>query len=162
MTDWNALESPLDPVPLFLVEAPGKPGTDPRLWPEAERQAAFISYLRRTSPKIIARAIRNEGKRGMYERRQMKRTGLLAGTFDTLILWDMADATSDDCPRSVAMIEFKGFDKNGRPGKLSPQQIEFGNDLHKRGHAAACFYTASAAIDWLASLGAPIRGRIVA
>lgn len=154
------LESPLIEEPLFFVEPPPSPGPDPRLWPEEERQAAFIAYLRKTSPKIIARAIRNEGKRGLREQRSMRRTGLLAGTFDTLIFWDFRDATNENCPRSVASIEFKGFTAKGRPGRLSQAQIDYGNGLHRRGHAVACCYTATAALDFLRELGAPVRGRV--
>lgn len=157
-TTFADLESPLDPVPLFFVEPVPAPGPDPRLWPEEERQAAFIAHIVKTHSPVNACAIRNEGKRGYKEQRSMKRTGLKSGAFDTLIFWDVADATGD-CPASVAMCEFKGFDKNGRPGKLSPSQIDYGNDLHRRGHKVGCFYTARAALSWLAGLGAPIRGR---
>ena len=146
----------------FFCEPAPSPGPDPKLWPEEERQAAFIAYLLKTSSKVTARAIRNEGKRGFKEQRSMKRTGLLAGTFDTVIFWDYRDATSDDCPRSVASIEFKGFDAKGRPGKLSQPQIEYGNDLFRKGHAVGCFYTAAAALDFLRRLGAPVRGRVTA
>lgn len=157
----DALESPLVEDPLFFVEAPGEPGPDPKLWPEEERQAAFIAHIKKTHSPVNACAIRNEGKRGLKEQRQMKRTGLKSGAFDTLIFWDVKHA-SPDCPATVAMCEFKGFDARGRPGTLSANQIEYGNDLTRRGHKVACFYTAKAALEWLAGLGAPIRGRIAA
>lgn len=146
-------------APLFFVEPIPAPGPDPRLWPEEERQAAFVTYMSRTSPQITVRAVRNEGKRGLREQRQMKRTGLRAGTFDTFICWDVADA-SPDCPQTLVWIEFKGFDAKGRPGKLSQDQIDFGNDMTRKGFKVACFYTAKAALNWLASLGAPIKGKI--
>lgn len=154
------LESSLEPDPEFYVEPIPAPGPDPKMWPEIQRQAAFIAYLRKTSPKIIARAIPNEGKRGFKEQHRIRKSGVVAGTFDTLIVWDTADSTIPDCALSMAMCEFKGFDARGRAGKLSVQQIEFGNSLHQRGHAVACFYTATAALNWLASLGAPIKGKI--
>lgn len=161
LADLDALESPLVEDPLFFVETPGKPGPDPKLWPEEERQAAFVTYLARTSPKITVRAVRNEGKRGFEEQRQMKRTGLKPGTFDTFICWDIADAT-EDCPATLAWIEWKGFSVRGRPGKLSPEQIAFGNDMTRKGFKAACFYTVKPALEWLRSLGAPVQGRIAA
>lgn len=160
LAHFEAFRDVLDEAPLFLVEPTPKPGPDPRLWPELERQAAFIAYLRKTSPKITARAIPNEGKRGFKAQRAIKRGGVVAGTFDTLIFWDPDDATTADCPRSVAMIEFKGFTAAGRPGVLSQDQIDFGNDLHRKGHAVACCFTAAAALDFLRSLGAPIMGRM--
>lgn len=153
---WAALERD-DTRPLFPVEEPGKPGLDPRLWPELERQRAFIGFLRKTQPKIKAFAIPNAGKRGFKAQAQAKAEGLLAGVFDVFVYWSAADS---DQPATAAWIEWKGFDARGRPGKLSQAQIEHGNDLHRRGHKAACFYTVQAALDWLASLGAPVRGRI--
>lgn len=146
--------------PLFFCEPVPAPGPDPRLWPEEERQAAFIAYIKKTGTPVTAAAIRNEGKRGFKEQRAMKRTGLRAGAFDTVVFWDYRDATSADCPQSVASIEFKGFDAKGKPGTLSQPQIVYGNELFHRGHAVGCFYTASAALDFLRGLGAPIRGKI--
>lgn len=161
LADLDALESPLVEEPLFFVEAPGKPGPDPKLWPEEERQAAFVTFLRRTSPLITVRAIRNEGKRGLKEQRQMKRTGLLAGTFDCFACWNVTHAT-EDSPQTLTWIEWKGFDARGRPGALSPAQIAFGNDMTRKGFKVACFYTVKPALEWLRSLGAPIQGRISA
>ena len=156
LADLDALESPLIEEPLFEVEVPGRPGDNKALWPEEERQAAFVTFIGRTSPKLKVRAVRNEGRRGFKEQRQMKRTGLLAGTFDTFVYWDVADATAD-CPQTLVWIEWKGFDARGRPGKLSQEQIRFGNDMTRKGFKVACFYTVVPALAWLAGLGAPIR-----
>jgi hypothetical protein len=73
--------------------------------------------------------------------------------------WDVRASTIPDCPLSICYVEFKGYDKSGRPGKLSKAQIEWGNRMHERGHKVACFYSGKSAFEWLASLGAPVRGR---
>ena len=154
----DALEAPT--VPLFPVEPVPAPGPDPRLWPEIERQKAFITYIRRTSPDLIAFAIPNAGKRSQWAAGKAKAEGLLPGAADVCICWDWRKSTQDDPARSVAFVEIKGFDKNGKPGKLSPSQIAFGNSCFERGIAYGCFYTATAALLWLASLGAPLRGKL--
>ena len=160
MTAFDHLETPLDEPPLFPVEKPGKPDPlRPDLWPEQERQAEFIAFMAKYCQSITVRAVRNEGKRGFREQRQMRRTGLRAGTFDCFVAWHMKDATRD-CPATLCWIEWKGFDARGRPGKLSPAQIEFGNAMHRKGFKVACFYTVKPALSWLESLGAPIRGRV--
>lgn len=145
--------------PLFFCEPVPSPGADPRMWPEEERQAAFVTFMSRNAPKLSVRAVRNEGKRGFREQRQMKRTGLRAGTFDTFICWDVEDA-SPDCPQTLVWIEWKGFNAKGQPGKLTQDQIDFGNDMTRKGFKVACFYTVKPALEWLMSLGAPIRGKI--
>jgi len=160
LADLDALETDLAPVPLFPVEEPSKPGPDPRLWPEIERQKAFIAYLRKTSPKLIAFAIPNAGKRSQWAATRVKAEGLMPGAFDTVVAWDWRESTENDPARSVAWIEWKGMDARGRPGRLSPAQIDFGNALVERGHAAACFYTVKPALLWLRSLGAPVGGRL--
>lgn len=147
--------------PLFFCEPVPAPGPDPRLWPEEERQAAFVTYMSRTSPHITVRAVRNEGKRGLREQRQMKRTGLKAGTFDTFICWSIEDA-APDCPQTLVWIEWKGFSAKREPGKLTPAQIAFGNDMTRKGQKVACFYTVKPALEWLLSLGCPISGRVSA
>ena len=156
--DLDALEAPT--APLFPVEPVPAPGPDPRLWPEIERQKAFITYIRRTSPDLIAFAIPNAGKRGFKAQRQFKAEGGRSGVFDTFVGWDWRLSNEADPARSCAWVELKGFSAAGRPGVLSPAQIEFGNDMHQRGFAVGCFYTATAALRWLASLGAPLRGKL--
>jgi len=155
------LESPLAPSPLFPVEQPGKATGDPRLWPEIERLAAFVAFIRKTQqPQIKAYSNANDGKRGIKAQRDAKRLGLTPGVFDVTVLWDYRESTNPDNPVAMAYVEFKGFDKNGRPGKLSQAQIEWGNSVHAKGHNVGCFYSAKTALLWLKSLGAPIRGAV--
>lgn len=155
------LETTLDPVPLFPVEAPGKPGPDPAMWPELARQKAFVGFMRKTQPHIEVHAIPNAGKRGFKAQAQAKAEGLKSGVLDLFIGWDIGLA-SPSAPVTCAWIDFKGFDKNGRPGRLSANQIEWANAMHRKGFPVACFFTVKAALEWLASLGAPIRGRVAA
>ena len=153
------LESPLNAKPVFYCEPAGKPGPDPRLWPELERQRAFVAFMRKTQPHIEVHAIPNAGKRGFAAQRQAKAEGLKSGVLDLFIGWDVRLATKD-APTTCAWIDFKGFDKNGRPGKLSQSQIEWGNSMQAKGFPVACFYTVKAALAWLRELGAPIRGAV--
>lgn len=155
-SDFDHLESTLAPVPLFPVEAPGKAPADLAMRPELARQKAFIAFLRKRAPLVSAFAIPNAAKRGMKAMNQAQGEGMRTGAFDTCVGWDVDDSTIPDAARSIAFCEFKGFSADGRPGKLSNAQIEFGNEWHRKGHAVACFYTASAALSWLRSLGAPI------
>lgn len=55
-------------------------------------------------------------RRGFKAQSQVKREGLLAGVFDITCCRDI---TLPDCDVSVYWVEFKGYDKNGRAGKLS-------------------------------------------
>lgn len=156
MSDFTDLETALHPAPLFYVEpVPPSPGLDPRLWPELERQKAFIVYMRRVNPHIITCAIPNAGKRGIKAARQTIAEGLVKGAFDTFIAWQFIP----DGGPSVTWFEWKGFDARGRAGKLTDSQIEFGNRLHNIGHKCACFYTVGPALDFLRDMGAPLRGR---
>lgn len=155
MSEFDALESPLDPVPLFPVEAPdGRKDLS-----ELARQSTFVSFMKRVCPHMLVVAIPNAGKRGFKAQNQVKKEGLVAGAFDTLVTWDIRDARPD-CPATMAMIEFKGFDARGSAGSLSQSQIDFGNRLHRQGHKVACFFSARSAIEWLRGLGAPIRGSL--
>lgn len=154
--DWDALESPLAAPPEFLVEGPdGRKDL-----PELERQKTFVSWLRKKCPHIVVCAIPNAGKRGQKAMNQARAEGMVLGAFDTFIAWDYRQATSPDCPRSIAFIEWKGYEASGRAGKLSQAQIDFGNSLHRKGHAVACFFSARSAVEWLRGLGAPIMGTV--
>lgn len=152
MTDWDALESPLDPVPLFPVEQPdGRKDLS-----ELDRQVLFRRYMRELAPKVIVWANANAGKRNPA---QARREGIRAGVFDITCAWDI-DAATHDAPQSICFVEMKGYDSRGRPGSLSKAQIEWGNAMHERGHKVACFFSGKSAFNWLSSLGAPIRGRL--
>lgn len=153
MVDFAELESPLDAAPLFPVEAPdGRKELS-----ELDRQAWVVSYIRRSQPHIMVYATPNAGKRGFAAQRQVKKEGLLAGVFDLTFAWDIQHS---DGPVTVCWAEMKGYDSRGRAGSLEPTQIDWGNSMHERGHKVACFFSAQSVIKWLASLGAPIRGRI--
>lgn len=153
MVDFAELETPLDAVPLFPVEAPdGRKDLA-----EIDRQVMFRRYAANLAPRVIVWANANAGRRNPA---QARREGVMAGVFDMTCAWDIADSTNPAAPQSVCYLEFKGYDKNGRPGKLSRAQIDWGNAMHQRGHKVACFFSGKSAFDWLASLGAPVRGRI--
>ena len=155
--ELDALESSLDPVPLFPVEAPdGR-----KELPEIDRQAMFIKYARQLAPAVMVFAVPNAAKRGLVAQRQAKREGMRAGVFDLFCGWDIRASTlGPDCAVSACWIEFKGYSAAGRAGELSPEQKRWGNDMHERGHKVACFFSGKSAFDWLASLGAPVRGRV--
>lgn len=155
MTAFDHLEADLKPVPLFLVEAPdGRKDLS-----ELDRQGWFVAFMRRTQPHIEVHANPNAGKRGPKAQRQAKTEGLKPGVFDITVAWDHRLSTID-APVTVAWPEFKGYDSSGRAGKLTPAQIEWGNSMHDRGFPVACFFSAKSVIEWLRSLGAPIRGAV--
>ena len=151
MSAFADLESTLNPEPLFLVEAPdGRKDLT-----ELARQSWLVSYVRRTSPKVLIWANPNAAKRGYKAQAQVRKEGLTAGVPDLTVAWDVADALCDG--PTIAHLEMKGYDSAGRSGKLSPAQIEFGNRLHRLGQPVACFFSAKAAIVWLRSLGCPLK-----
>lgn len=161
MNMFAHLETPLDEDPLFPVEdwkALAEPRRD---LSELDRQSQFVGFMRRVCPHMMVAAIPNAGKRGFKAQHQVKREGMQTGAFDTLVTWDIEHA-APDCPSTMAMIEFKGFDARGKAGSLSQSQIDFGNRLHRQGHKVACFFSAKSAIEWLRSLGAPIKGSFTA
>lgn len=158
---FDHLETALDEAPLFPVEDWRALENPRRDLSELERQSQFVAFLRKTCPHIMVAAIPNAAKRGFKAQHQARKEGLQTGAFDTLVTWDIGH-TSPDCPATMAMIEFKGFDARQRAGELSQAQIDFGNRLHKQGHKVACFFSAKSAIEWLRSLGAPIRANFTA
>lgn len=150
-TTFADLESSLDPEPEFPVEQP-----DGVVMSELDRQSWLVAYIRKTSPKVTVYANANAAKRGMSAQRQARREGLLAGVPDLTVLWDIADSHVPGGP-TVAWIEMKGTDAKGRPGKLSAQQIEVANRMHRSGQKVACFFSARSAIRWLRELGCPLK-----
>lgn len=145
-------EAVLDPEPLFPVEAPdGRKDLS-----EIERQVMFRRYMRDLAPTVMVWANANAGRRN---RLQATREGIKAGVFDLACAWDINVSTSPEAPVSICFVEMKGYDKKGTAGKLSRAQIDWGNAMHERGHKVACFFSGKSAFDWIASLGAPIRGR---
>lgn len=153
---FDGLDDGLDPQePLFPVEAPdGRKELS-----ELTRAKMFRAYMAKLAPKVTLYANANAGKRNPN---QARAEGIRAGVPDYTAFWDIADSTHPDCDVSVCWIEMKGYSAAGQPGKLSDAQIAFMNDLHRRGHKVACFFSGKSAFDWLASLGAPVAGRITA
>ncbi len=148
MTDWGELESDLNPKPAFPVQAPdGK-----RDWTELQRQTTLFRLVHSAGPRVFGFAIPNAGKRNPM---QARREGICAGAFDTC--WHA------ETPFMTAWIELKGYTKAGRAGKLSPQQIDWGNRMHAMGKPVACFFDPYEALEWLRMLGFPLaRTRIAA
>ncbi|WP_159975842.1 MULTISPECIES: hypothetical protein [unclassified Novosphingobium] len=158
MNAFAHLETPLDEAPLFPVEAPdGRKDLA-----EIDRQVMFRKYLSNLAPAVMSYANPNAAKRGFKAQHQARKEGLTAGVFDMTCAWGIDASTLPDCDVSVCWIEFKGYDSNGRPGKLSQAQIDWGNAMVRKGHKVACFFSGKSAFDWMASLGAPIRGHVTA
>lgn len=138
MNFWATLETPLIEQPNFPVEAP-----DGRKdWGEAERQRTFLNRLHILAPGLYAWANANAGKRNPAKARQ---EGIMSGVFDVSI------ASGADMPRLIAFPEFKGY-AGGRPGKLSDNQIRWGNTMMRFGHPVACFFDPDSAIEWVRGL----------
>lgn len=139
LADLLALETPLSERPLFPVEKPdGK-----RTWAESDRQATFRGRLRMVAPSLMVFANANAGKRS---RHQAIKEGVRAGVFDVTV------ASGTVGRRFVAYCEFKGYDARGRAGVLSPQQVEFGNTMHRAGHHVSCFFDPDAAVEWIRTI----------
>lgn len=127
----------LNEDPLFYAESPD----GERDVSEIVRCVRFRKLCANALPKVKLWANANAGRRNPM---QARREGILAGVFDYTAVWT----------GGFALIEFKGYSKR-RPGKLSPQQISFGNAMVARGHNAACFFDPVAAVEWLKKCGAP-------
>lgn len=147
MIPWADLECDLNPSPRFPVQEPdGR-----RDWGELARQATLFRLVHTAGPKVCGFPIPNAGRRNP---RTARREGIMAGVFDTC--WNA------DHPFMSAWIELKGYDRNGRPGKLSVPQIEWGNRMHMLGKPVACFFDPYAAVEWLRMLGFPLARVAVA
>lgn len=142
---WDDLETPLREAPLFFVERPdGR-----RDWPEQKRQAVLLDLLA-YSPGVVAWPVPNAGKRNPAKARGER------------ILGGVLDITVTAAGPLIAMIEMKGYDQRGQPGKLRPNQIQFGNRLVRIGIPCACFFSPHKAADWLREQGFPIASRLAA
>lgn len=139
--DWGALEQPLHMWPEFHVGPPDRR----RDWPEIQRQATLFRLMHQLAPRVAGFAIPNGGKRAPFVAR---REGIVKGVFDTQWCWQAP---------LTAWVELKGYEKSGKPGTLSDEQVAWGNRMHALGHHVACFYCPYAAVDWLRDLGFPIR-----
>ena len=113
--------------------------------PEEDRQAAFVSFVRRHAKRLKVYANVNGGKRSQWAAGKAKREGMKAGAPDLTCFWT----------GGVAWIEFK----DGRASvdtKDNEAQVSFLNDLHRADQKVAVFRTADRAIEWLRGLGAPV------
>lgn len=150
---WADLETALDASPLFPVERPD----GLKHLGELERVIEFRELIRTCTRGVRVHAIPNAAKRGFKAQAQAKKEGMVAGVFDLCVTWRPHGNS-----RGVAWPEFKGYDASGRPGTLSQAQIDWGNDHFLMGHAVACFFSPERALEWLASHGVPVVGRIAA
>jgi hypothetical protein len=138
----DAIGEDMDQRPLFPVQAPdGR-----RDWSESARQRAFFNKLRMAAPSLIAWHTPNAGRRNPSAAR---RAGIMGGVFDCTVASGAVGA------RFTAYPEFKGYDARGRPGTLSPAQIDWGNRMWRAGHPVACFFCPDAAVAWIKTL-APV------
>lgn len=143
---WADLETALAPEPLFPVEKP-----DGRCdLSEEKRAATLVALVHRLAPRCEIAHVRNEGR---YNHARAKSLGLVAGFADYVVTWPN---------RGTAFIELKGYDARGRAGKLSAAQVEWGNRKFLQGFPVACFFSPERALEWLASHGAPVVGRVAA
>lgn len=140
MTTWADLESSLHPDPVFHVQPPdGR-----RDWKELARQVTLFNIMRHAAPQVVLWGTANAGKRNPM---QARREGIRAGVFDVQVV--------HEAPLN-AWVEMKGYDARGRAGKLSPQQVDWGNRMSALGHHVACFFDPYDAVAWLRGLGFPI------
>lgn len=138
---WADMETPLVQTPDFYVQAPD----GARQWSEIDRQQMLFNLMRSAAPRVVGWAIPNAGKRNPSKARK---EGIRGGVFDTQWAWRHP---------VTAWVEMKGYDAAGRAGKLSPQQIDWGNDMVRLGHHVACFFDPYAAVAWLRDRGFPVR-----
>jgi hypothetical protein len=124
--------------PQFVVEPPDKsPAT------EIERQFTFRKLMRQLAPTVMVYANTNGTHiASLAGRRKADREGRMIGVPDVTCVWN----------RGIAWIEFKAART-----KPTEAQVEFMNRLADRGHHVACFRSPMAAVEWVASLGAPVR-----
>jgi hypothetical protein len=142
MNDFSHLEQPLHPDPVFHVQPPdGR-----RAWSEIDRQVTLFAIMRHAAPQVVLWATANAGKRNPAKARK---EGIKAGVFDV-----QAVSEAPLC----AWVELKGYQADGRAGKLRPAQIEWGNRMSSLGHHVACFFDPYDAADWLRSVGFPVAG----
>lgn len=141
MTSFDTLlsiEEARNAAPLFYVEPPDKNPAN-----EIQRQATFRKLMAQIAPSIIVYANTNGTHiASLAGRAKANREGRTIGVPDITVVWN----------RGVAWIEWKA----GK-GKMSAAQVEFGNRLVQAGQHMACYRDPMAAVDWICSLGAPVR-----
>lgn len=133
-----SLEDGLKQSPRFFIEP-----TDKNPASELQRQATFRRVMAQVAPQVIVYANTNGTHIASHAgRAKANREGRTIGVPDITLVWN----------RGVAWLEMKA----GK-GQLKPAQIEFCNRLIERGQHVACYRNPYAAIDWVRSLGAPVR-----
>jgi len=135
----DILEDPVRGValdPAIYVEL-----KDRDLAKEEQRQAAYVSAMRRLAHRVLVFAVPNGARRTRWEANKAKREGLYTGFPDTGACWTGV----------TAYIEFK--DGSSMPNQ---SQIETLNRLHAMGHPVAVCRTAVGAMRWLREQGAPV------
>jgi hypothetical protein len=148
---FDHLETALNEKPLFLCEEPdGRKDLS-----EHARQSWFVQFMRKCNPHIEVHANMNHGAR--FQPKAI-REGMVPGVFDMTIAWDCEGVVGS----TVCWAEFKGYEKSGRVGTLSQNQIDWGNSMHRKGFAVACFFSGKSLIAWLRECGAPVRGSVAA
>lgn len=133
---FDALETPLKPMPRFTVEPKDKGFAS-----EIERQADFRELLKVAARGVMSWGVPNAGKRGFKAQARSKREGLTSGVHDEHYAWN----------HGIAFLEWK----DGR-GTLSDNQIEWGNAMVDRGFRVACVRTPEFALALFAEWGAPV------
>ena len=147
MIDFAQLETPLDAQPIFYVQEPD----GQKHLTEIARAVQFRRIVRTLAPGILVYANGNAGHRNPL---QASREGIMAGVSDYTACWQPSSHRHDP---GVAWVELKGYDRSGRPGRLSQSQIDFGNRLTRLGHQVGCFFDPLRAVAWLRQCGAPVR-----
>jgi len=150
MIDFTDLAAPLDEKPVFFVEEPD----GQKHLTEIVRAAQFRRLMRTSAPTALVYANGNAGRRNPA---QARREGIVAGVLDYTVVWMPSGHLLDS---GVGFIELKGYDRPGRPGRLSQAQIDFGNRLTRLGQQVACFFDPERAVAWLRACGAPVRGSV--
>jgi hypothetical protein len=138
--------------PFDLEDSPLKPVLDPRVFlephdkgkaPETTRQAEWVSHMHKHARGVLVFAIPNGTNIPSFAgRAKIKKEGLYTGFPDTGAVWGSG----------TAYLEWKDGD-----GSPSDAQIECLNRLIEMGYPCGVFRSLEAAVNWLASVGCPVR-----
>ena len=115
---------------------------------ELDIQARFIGRMRKLAPDIKVVATPNGGKRTAWEGMKAKREGMVAGWPDVTCFW--SNGIDENAIPGLCMIEFKA-----RGGRLSDEQIHWGNWLTRHGFRFAVCRSAETAVEFVRASGAP-------
>jgi len=140
LTPFDALESSLTPEldPRVFVEPKDKGKQS-----ESKRQGEWVNHMHKHARKVLVFAIPNGTHIPSFAgRARIKAEGLYTGFPDTGAHWD----------GGYAYLEWK--DSKGDP---KPAQVECLNRLVGMGYPCGVFRTMEVAVNWLASIGAPVK-----